>query len=194
MLCVTVPLLAFGPWNCEDVCEPCAAATPAPKPSAVTTRATNITFKILDILIANLFLLSFRTVPNFLKEPCACSWDTSVFRRFQRETKIIEFSLCDQAWTSASHPCSGRNGACMNSGRENISISCQEVRRELANYMEDDVSDELRKRMERHFVDCKGCQATYDSLRNVIRLMADGEILELPEGFSRRLFARIASM
>jgi len=82
----------------------------------------------------------------------------------------------------------------MNSGRENISISCQEVRRELANYMEDDVSDELRKRMERHFVDCKGCQATYDSLRNVIRLMADGEILELPEGFSRRLFARIASM
>ncbi len=82
----------------------------------------------------------------------------------------------------------------MSSEQEIISISCQEVQRELANYMEDDISDDLRKRIERHFVGCKGCQATYDSLRNVIRLMADGEILELPEGFSRRLFTRIASL
>ena len=81
----------------------------------------------------------------------------------------------------------------MSGEQEIISISCQEVQRELANYMEDDISDDLRKRIEQHFVECKGCQATYDSLRNVIRLMADGEILELPEGFSHRLFARIAS-
>lgn len=77
---------------------------------------------------------------------------------------------------------------------EIVAIGCQEVRRELANYMEDDISPGLRLRIERHFVGCKGCQATYDSLRNTIRLVADGEILELPEGFSRRLYRRIQAM
>lgn len=81
----------------------------------------------------------------------------------------------------------------MSSEQEIISVSCQEVRRELANYMEDDISQELRRRIERHFLECRGCQATYDSLRNVIRLVAAGEIIELPEGFSRRLRARIAA-
>lgn len=82
----------------------------------------------------------------------------------------------------------------MSGEQEIISISCQEVKRELANYMEDDVSASLRNRIELHFVECKGCQATYDSLRNIIRLVADGDILELPEGFSRRLFARISAL
>lgn len=82
----------------------------------------------------------------------------------------------------------------MNRDQEIIAISCWEVRRELANYMESDISPSLRARIERHFVGCQGCQATYDSLRNVIRLLADGEILELPEGFSRRLFNRLQAL
>jgi putative zinc finger protein len=82
----------------------------------------------------------------------------------------------------------------MRQEQEIVAISCQEVRRELVNYMDDDISPSLRTRIERHFLGCRGCQATYDSLRNVIRLIADGEILELPEGFSRRLFERIQSL
>lgn len=82
----------------------------------------------------------------------------------------------------------------MNCGQEIVAISCREVRRELASYMENDISPSLRARIERHFVGCRGCQATYDSLRNVIRLLADGEILELPEGFSRKLFNRLQSL
>ncbi len=82
----------------------------------------------------------------------------------------------------------------MSQGQEIVAISCQEVRRELADYMENDISPGLRARIERHFVECRGCQATYDSLRNVIRLIADGEILELPEGFSRRLFKRLQAL
>jgi hypothetical protein len=72
------------------------------------------------------------------------------------------------------------------------SLGCLEVRRELANYMEDDVTPELRQRMERHFLECPGCQAVYDGLRNVIRLIGGSEIIELPEGFSRRLYLRLA--
>lgn len=72
-------------------------------------------------------------------------------------------------------------------------ISCREVRRELANYMEDDVSWELKTRIEQHFLTCEGCFGTYDSLRRVIRLINGAEIIELPEGFSARLYHRIAS-
>jgi hypothetical protein len=82
----------------------------------------------------------------------------------------------------------------MNGEREIISISCHEVQRELANYMEDDISAALRRRIERHFLECKGCQARYNSLRNIIRLVADGEVIELPEGFSRRLYARLFAL
>lgn len=35
-------------------------------------------------------------------------------------------------------------------------MSCREVRRELANYMEHDVSQELKVRIEQHFLTCKG--------------------------------------
>ena len=43
-----------------------------------------------------------------------------------------------------------------------MQISCREVRRELANYMEDDVSQELKVRIEQHFLACEGCFATYN--------------------------------
>jgi putative zinc finger protein len=74
-----------------------------------------------------------------------------------------------------------------------MQISCREVRRELANYMEDDDPQELKVRIEQHFLTCEGCLATYDSLRKIIRLMDGAEIIELPEGFSARLYHRIAT-
>lgn len=70
-------------------------------------------------------------------------------------------------------------------------ISCKEVRAELAGYMEGDVTPELRAQMEAHFAECGGCLAIYDGLRNVIRLIGGTEIIELPEGFSRRLYSRL---
>ena len=74
-----------------------------------------------------------------------------------------------------------------------MKISCREVRKELANYMEDDISSELRARIERHFHQCDGCFAIYDGLRKIVRLMNKAEIIELPEGFSARLYQRIVS-
>jgi hypothetical protein len=43
-----------------------------------------------------------------------------------------------------------------------MQISCREVRKELENCMEEDVSPELRERIERHFLNCDGCFAIYD--------------------------------
>ena len=74
---------------------------------------------------------------------------------------------------------------------ELMAITCKEVRAELAGYMEGDVTPGLRARIEAHFAECGGCLAIYDGLRNVIRLIGRTEIIELPEGFSRRLYSRL---
>jgi len=75
--------------------------------------------------------------------------------------------------------------------RFNMEISCREVRQELANYMEDDITEELRLRIEGHFQRCDGCSALYDGLRQVIYLVNESDLIELPVGLSQRLFQRL---
>ena len=75
-----------------------------------------------------------------------------------------------------------------------MKITCSEVRRELANYMEDDVDAELRFRIGRHFCECGGCYALYDSIRKVVRLVGSTEVIELPTGFNRRLYDRLSTI
>ena len=75
----------------------------------------------------------------------------------------------------------------------NVSISCEEVWRELSNYVEGDIDAELRQRMEEHFRACKNCSAVLDGTRNVVRLVGDGKSFEVPAGFARRLQARLAA-
>jgi len=67
-------------------------------------------------------------------------------------------------------------------------IDCREVWKELSSYMEGDVSPELRDRIGRHLQTCKHCTAIYDGTRNVVRLLGDEKAIELPQGFSERLF------
>jgi hypothetical protein len=74
-----------------------------------------------------------------------------------------------------------------------ILITCSEVRRELSNYIEDDVSPELRSRIEEHVRACPGCKAVFDGVRNVLTLISTGDIIELPRGFSARLYRRLLS-
>jgi hypothetical protein len=75
--------------------------------------------------------------------------------------------------------------------RFNLEISCREVRQELANYMEDDITVDLRLRIERHFLRCDGCSALYDGLRQIIYLVNESVLIELPVGLSQRLFQRL---
>ena len=72
-----------------------------------------------------------------------------------------------------------------------IEISCLEVWREISNYLEGDIDPELRRRIEEHVKVCEHCTAILDGTRNVIRLVADGDILQMPAGFSERLRKRL---
>jgi Putative zinc-finger len=69
-------------------------------------------------------------------------------------------------------------------------IDCYQVRRELSDYLEGDLTPELRLQIEDHLRGCSHCTAVYDGLRNIVRLMGDEKVIELPEGFGRRLHDR----
>ena len=74
-----------------------------------------------------------------------------------------------------------------------IEISCEEVWREISNYVDNDVKSELRAQMEMHFKACAHCKAVVDGTRNVVKLVADGVEYEVPEGFSKRLYEKVKS-
>jgi predicted anti-sigma-YlaC factor YlaD len=74
-----------------------------------------------------------------------------------------------------------------------VELDCSQVWRQLVDYMEDDVTSELRRRIEAHLRSCRRCTAVYDGARNIVSLLGADALIELPEGFSRRLRERLAA-
>ena len=72
-----------------------------------------------------------------------------------------------------------------------VEIDCQHVWKELTNYIEGDLTPEMRDRITRHLKGCRHCTAIYDGTRNILRLLGDKASIELPKGFSERLFDRL---
>jgi anti-sigma factor RsiW len=70
-------------------------------------------------------------------------------------------------------------------------IDCKHVWQHISAYIDGDVDAVLRAEIDRHLETCEICSAVLDSTRNVVLLMADGRVFELPIGFSRRLHDRI---
>ena len=74
-----------------------------------------------------------------------------------------------------------------------IEIDCQQVHRELSNYLEDDLTPELRLRIEAHLEGCSHCAAVHDGMRNVLQLLGDHKLIQVPSGFGKRLYQRLLS-
>jgi hypothetical protein len=59
-------------------------------------------------------------------------------------------------------------------------VKCEEVWREVSNYLEGDVSPDLRAAIDEHVRGCKGFTAVLDGTRNVVQLYGDERMLEVP--------------
>jgi predicted anti-sigma-YlaC factor YlaD len=70
-------------------------------------------------------------------------------------------------------------------------LNCKEVRRELSNYIDNDISAEVREELEAHLSQCRHCAAIVDGTRNILVLIADDRAFPLPLGFSERLHMRL---
>src|SRR6267143_3386892 len=70
-------------------------------------------------------------------------------------------------------------------------VNCEEVWREISNYLEGDIDPSLRAAMDQHVHSCKRCTAVLAGTRNVIQLYGDERMVEVPLGFSHRLHRRL---
>jgi hypothetical protein len=70
-------------------------------------------------------------------------------------------------------------------------VNCEQIWREISNYLEDDIDPNLRAAMEAHFRECEGCRSVLEGTQNVIRLYGDERMIDVPLGFSHRLQRRL---
>jgi anti-sigma factor RsiW len=70
-------------------------------------------------------------------------------------------------------------------------IDCKHVWQYISAYIDGEVDAALRAEIDLHLETCEICSAVLDSTRNVVVLIADDRVFELPAGFSDRLHTRL---
>jgi hypothetical protein len=72
-----------------------------------------------------------------------------------------------------------------------VEISCHEVFRTISDYLDNDLDEVLRRRMQEHFKNCQHCRAVVTGAKNVIQLVGDGRAFDVPQGFRTRLYNKL---
>lgn len=72
-----------------------------------------------------------------------------------------------------------------------MAMNCRHVWNHISEYIDGTLDPQVLAQVERHIATCEICSAVLDSTRNIIVLMADDRVFELPVDFSKRLHARL---
>ena len=75
-----------------------------------------------------------------------------------------------------------------------MKIDCKHVWQHISAYIDGDVDAALRAEIDRHLEHCEICSAVMDSTRNVVVLVADDRVFEIPAGYSERLPRRLEAV
>jgi hypothetical protein len=70
-------------------------------------------------------------------------------------------------------------------------VNCEQVWREVSNYIDGELDPVLRSALEEHVRGCRRCAAVLEGTRNVVQLYGDERMLEVPLGFGHRLHRRL---
>lgn len=70
-------------------------------------------------------------------------------------------------------------------------ITCEEVLRELSNYLDEELTSELRAQVQEHLRACRNCTVLVNTTRRTLTLVADHFVSELPLGVSERLIQHL---
>lgn len=71
-------------------------------------------------------------------------------------------------------------------------ITCEEVLRELSNFLDGEVSPALRAEIEEHLSACHNCTVLFDTTRKTLTLVSDTYFVELPVGLTERVLQRLS--
>lgn len=66
-------------------------------------------------------------------------------------------------------------------------VTCEQVLKELSNFLDDDVDPRLRAEIVEHLSQCHRCSVLADSTRKVLFIVGDDRVFEIPAGYSERL-------
>ena len=70
-------------------------------------------------------------------------------------------------------------------------MTCQQVWREVSNYIDGDLEPAVRAEVDRHVGACSKCKSVLDGARNVVRLIGSTEGVDVPSGFSTRPYSKL---
>ena len=70
-------------------------------------------------------------------------------------------------------------------------MDCREVLASLSNYVDGEVSAELRATIEQHLAKCRRCRVVFDTTDKALKIVLDVEPFEVPLAVSARLYTRL---
>ncbi len=72
-----------------------------------------------------------------------------------------------------------------------MGVNCEIVWRESSNYIDGEVSPELRQAIEEHTQTCLKCTSVLNGLKNIVQLYGDERMSEVPLGYGQRLHRKL---
>ena len=70
-------------------------------------------------------------------------------------------------------------------------MKCRELIKELSEYVDGTLDENLCAELEQHLEGCNPCQLVVDNVKKTITLFKNGEPYELPEAFRAKLHANL---
>ena len=70
-------------------------------------------------------------------------------------------------------------------------MNCEEVQRELSNYLDQELPAGLRLAMQDHFRTCEMCATLLDDTRDIVLALGDERLVDVPPGYSARLYRKL---
>ena len=70
-------------------------------------------------------------------------------------------------------------------------ITCEEFFAEFADYLENQVSPEVRQELELHLSQCRACHVLYDSTRKTVKIVSESNSFELSQNIFDPIIDRV---
>lgn len=70
-------------------------------------------------------------------------------------------------------------------------LDCERVQDLLSDHLDGVLAPEVSAQLEAHFSTCAQCRRTFESIRNLVGLAKDPRAFATPDGFSKRLYAKL---
>ena len=70
-------------------------------------------------------------------------------------------------------------------------ITCEDFFAEFADYLENQVSPEVRQELELHLSQCRACHVLYDSTLKTVKIVSESNSFELPQNVFDPIIDRV---